>query len=192
MAAPAHPSCAAGARHTAARLAHGERSPVPDDAVFATGGLPTNAVRRANADPADTAGVTLECSERQPRGTLADPPPAPPRPRAADSGAGSGCGLSFAAASADDCGTDPPEPEGRSTWGRGYATEAARAEVGYGFGDLGLAEIPAVTTAANLRSQAVMRRLGMTRDPADDFDDPSVPTGPLRRNVVFRLAPRAS
>ncbi|MFB7473551.1 GNAT family N-acetyltransferase [Kitasatospora sp. NPDC056184] len=77
----------------------------------------------------------------------------------------------------------------RSAWGHGYATEAARAVLAFGFGTLALPEILAVTTAGNLRSQAVMRRLGMTTDPADDFDDPEAPEGPLRRNVLFRIAP---
>ncbi|MET9515823.1 GNAT family N-acetyltransferase [Streptomyces sp. NPDC002994] len=75
----------------------------------------------------------------------------------------------------------------RAAWGNGYATEAARAAVAFGFERVGLTEILAVTTATNLRSQAVMRRIGMTRDPADDFDDLSVPEGPLRRSVVYRL-----
>ncbi|MFF9915912.1 GNAT family N-acetyltransferase [Streptomyces sp. NPDC013457] len=76
----------------------------------------------------------------------------------------------------------------RSAWGQGYATEAALAVLSYGFDTLGLPEILAVTTSTNLRSQAVMRRIGMTRNPADDFDDPSVPEGPLRPNVLFRKA----
>ncbi|GAA1877461.1 GNAT family N-acetyltransferase [Streptantibioticus ferralitis] len=77
----------------------------------------------------------------------------------------------------------------RSAWGHGYATEAALAGLDFGFGTLALPEIVAVTTATNLRSQAVMRRIGMTHDPADDFDDPSAPEGPLRRNVLYRIRP---
>ncbi|MFD8705072.1 GNAT family N-acetyltransferase [Kitasatospora sp. NPDC059648] len=76
----------------------------------------------------------------------------------------------------------------RSAWGQGYATEAAVAGLAFGLEALGLPEILAVTTATNLRSQAVMRRIGMTRDPADDFDDPAAPEGPLRRNVLYRIA----
>ncbi|MFF7262616.1 GNAT family N-acetyltransferase [Streptomyces sp. NPDC008159] len=75
----------------------------------------------------------------------------------------------------------------RTAWGHGYATEAARAALDFGFRRLDLDEILAVTVATNLRSQAVMRRIGMTHDPADDFDDPSMPEGPLRRGVVYRI-----
>ncbi|MEW2588309.1 GNAT family N-acetyltransferase [Streptomyces virginiae] len=75
----------------------------------------------------------------------------------------------------------------RSAWGHGFATEAALAAVAFGFDTLALPEVLAVTTATNLRSQAVMRRIGMTRDPADDFDDLTVPDGPLRPSVVYRL-----
>ncbi|MFE2252378.1 GNAT family N-acetyltransferase [Streptomyces lavendulae] len=74
----------------------------------------------------------------------------------------------------------------RSAWGHGYATEAGLACLAFGFESLGLPEILASTTVGNLRSQAVMRRIGMTRNPADDFEDPSVPEGPLRRCVLYR------
>ncbi|MEV1286637.1 GNAT family N-acetyltransferase [Micromonospora sp. NPDC049679] len=74
----------------------------------------------------------------------------------------------------------------RSAWGYGYATEAALAALWYGFDTLGLPEILAITTVTNVRSQAVMRRIGMTTDPTDDFDDPEAEQGPLRRQVVYR------
>jgi RimJ/RimL family protein N-acetyltransferase len=73
-------------------------------------------------------------------------------------------------------------------WGRGYATEAARTVLDDGFGRLGLDEIVAFTVPANRRSWQLMERLGMTRDPADDFDHPSRPEGdPLRRHILYRL-----
>jgi RimJ/RimL family protein N-acetyltransferase len=75
----------------------------------------------------------------------------------------------------------------RRAWGHGYATEGALASLAFGFETLELPEIVAVTSTTNLRSQAVMRRIGMTRDPADDFDDPTVPEGPLRRSVLYRM-----
>jgi RimJ/RimL family protein N-acetyltransferase len=73
-------------------------------------------------------------------------------------------------------------------WGRGYATEAARAAVGWGFDVLGLEEIASWTTVGNARSRGVMERIGMTHDPADDFDHPRLPVGhSLRRHVLYRL-----
>jgi RimJ/RimL family protein N-acetyltransferase len=73
-------------------------------------------------------------------------------------------------------------------WGRGYATEAARLALGYGFGILALSEVVSFTSAMNHRSRAVMERLGMRRDPAEDFDYSSFPEGhPLRRHVIYRL-----
>ncbi len=77
----------------------------------------------------------------------------------------------------------------RPFWGQGYATEAATAALEDGFGRLGLSEIVAYTTPANHRSRAVMARLGMSRDPDEDFDHPRVPeTHPLRRHVLYRLS----
>jgi RimJ/RimL family protein N-acetyltransferase len=76
----------------------------------------------------------------------------------------------------------------RSAWGQGYATEAARRALASGFSDHGLAEVVSFTSVANVPSQAVMRRIGMTHDPADDFDHPRLPPGhPQRRHVLWRL-----
>ena len=75
----------------------------------------------------------------------------------------------------------------RAYWDRGYATEAARAVLDYGFATLGLTEIVAVTVPDNRRSRRVMERLGMSRVEQDDFDHPNVPDGPLKRHVLYRL-----
>jgi ribosomal-protein-alanine N-acetyltransferase len=75
----------------------------------------------------------------------------------------------------------------RPYWGRGYATESARAALDYGFEQLGLDEIVALTVPANWRSRQVMERLRMTRAPEDDFDHPNLPDGPLKRHVLYRL-----
>lgn len=72
--------------------------------------------------------------------------------------------------------------------GRGYATEAARASVAFGFQQAGLKEIVAMCTPDNRASRRVMEKLGMTRDPADDFDHPAVAEDhPMRRVVLYRL-----
>jgi RimJ/RimL family protein N-acetyltransferase len=74
-------------------------------------------------------------------------------------------------------------------WGRGYATEAARAALEFGFQSLQLDEIVSFTVPTNLRSRRVMERLGMTHAPADDFDHPNLPEGHrLRRHVLYRLS----
>jgi ribosomal-protein-alanine N-acetyltransferase len=74
-------------------------------------------------------------------------------------------------------------------WGQGYATEAAFASLAYGFADAGLSEIVSYTGAANVRSRAVMERIGMTHDPADDFDHPGLPAEHrLRRHVLYHLS----
>jgi ribosomal-protein-alanine N-acetyltransferase len=73
-------------------------------------------------------------------------------------------------------------------WGRGYATEAARVALAYGFGSLALSEVVSFTSTGNHRSRAVMERLGMRRDPADDFDHPALAEShPLRRHVLYRI-----
>ena len=73
-------------------------------------------------------------------------------------------------------------------WGHGYATEAAREALRFGFEELGLEEIVSFTVPANIRSRAVMERIGLRRDPADDFENPNLPDGhPLRQHVLYRL-----
>ena len=76
-------------------------------------------------------------------------------------------------------------------WGHGYATEAAREACRIAFEDLRLPGLVSFTVPANTRSRRVMERLGMTHDPADDFDHPKLPPGhPLRRHVLYRLRAR--
>jgi RimJ/RimL family protein N-acetyltransferase len=78
----------------------------------------------------------------------------------------------------------------RPYWGRGYATEGALEALRFGFNVLELDEIVSFTIPANTRSTAVMERIGLHHDPADDFDHPRV--DPVRyphivRHVLYRL-----
>ena len=80
----------------------------------------------------------------------------------------------------------------RPAWGHGYATEAALAVLDHGFNTLALSEIVSFTYAGNQRSRAVMERIGMTYDPAEDFEHPSLEPGhPLRPHVLYRISARA-
>lgn len=73
-------------------------------------------------------------------------------------------------------------------WGKGYATEGALAALHYGFDTLNFPEIVAFTAVQNRRSRHVMEKIGMHRDPHDDFDNPKLAEGhPLRRHVLYRL-----
>jgi RimJ/RimL family protein N-acetyltransferase len=73
-------------------------------------------------------------------------------------------------------------------WGQGLATEGAREIVRYAFEDLGLKGLVSFTVPGNGRSRRVMENLGMTHNPADDFDHPNLPEEhPLRRHVLYRL-----
>lgn len=72
-------------------------------------------------------------------------------------------------------------------WGRGYATEAARASLGVAFAKLGLDEVVSFAVVANLRSRAVMEKLGMKED-ANTFLHPMLPAGhPLQEHCLYRL-----
>lgn len=74
-------------------------------------------------------------------------------------------------------------------WGRGYATEAARAVLGHAFTTLGLDEVISFTAVTNTRSRAVMERIGLEYQPDADFEHPGVPEGnPLRPHVLFSMS----
>jgi RimJ/RimL family protein N-acetyltransferase len=80
----------------------------------------------------------------------------------------------------------------RAHWGRGYATEAARAWLAHGFAAMGLREVVSFAVPENRPSHAVMERLGMTRDPARDFLHPNLPEGhPLRAHMVWSIGREA-
>lgn len=73
-------------------------------------------------------------------------------------------------------------------WGKGFATEAARAVLRVGFEELGFLEIVSFASLQNLRSRAVMQRIGM-RDSRAIFEHPAIPRGnPLRRHCLYRLS----
>jgi len=75
----------------------------------------------------------------------------------------------------------------RPFWGHGYATEGATAALDLAFGELGQAEVVSFTSTLNRRSVAVMARLAMSHDPADDFDHPGLVEGDrLRRHALYR------
>ena len=73
-------------------------------------------------------------------------------------------------------------------WGKGYATEGAKAALQYGFEKLHLQDIVSFTATGNMRSRAVMERIGMHHEANNDFDHPKLPAGhPLRRHVFYRI-----
>ncbi|OZI52180.1 GNAT family N-acetyltransferase [Bordetella genomosp. 5] len=76
-------------------------------------------------------------------------------------------------------------------WGHGFASEGARAALAYGFQEAGLDEIVSFTARGNLRSQAVMRRIGMRRDVTGDFLHPQLPADDaLAPHVLYRMRER--
>ncbi|WBQ06640.1 GNAT family N-acetyltransferase [Kribbella sp. CA-293567] len=76
----------------------------------------------------------------------------------------------------------------KAAWGKGYATEGARAALAHAFGPLGLDEVLSFTATTNKPSQRVMERIGMTHDEAGDFDHPRLPDGHrLQRHVLYRI-----
>ncbi|ASQ45539.1 GNAT family N-acetyltransferase [Legionella clemsonensis] len=73
-------------------------------------------------------------------------------------------------------------------WGKGLATEGAKALLAYGFKQLGLKEIVSFTTLKNVRSQRVMQKIGMSCDERDNFCHPNLPLEhPLSLHVLYRI-----
>ncbi|MCZ4499070.1 MAG: hypothetical protein JWQ74_1623 [Marmoricola sp.] len=80
----------------------------------------------------------------------------------------------------------------RAHWGQGYATEGAHVVLDHAFAELGLEEVVSFTSIANLRSRALMVRLGMHHDPSEDFNHPALEADdPLLRHALYRY-PRPS
>lgn len=75
-----------------------------------------------------------------------------------------------------------------AAWGRGYATEAARAVRDHAFATLAMEEIVSFTVPGNVRSRRVMEKIGLRHEPARDFLHPNLPAGhPLQPHVFYRL-----
>ena len=76
----------------------------------------------------------------------------------------------------------------RTAWGYGYASEAARAALDWLFPNLADPAAWAITHSGNIRSRAVMARLGMVYDPLLDFPHPKLAASdPLRPHVTYAL-----
>src|SRR5687768_10314139 len=74
-------------------------------------------------------------------------------------------------------------------WGQGYAREGAAAVLKWAFEAARIPEVVSFTVSDNLRSRRVMEAIGMTRDPAADFEHPLIPAGHrLRKHVLYRAA----
>jgi RimJ/RimL family protein N-acetyltransferase len=75
-------------------------------------------------------------------------------------------------------------------WHQGFVTEAGQAMLQHGFEKHGLAEIVSFAVENNVRSTAVMARIGLRRDPNRDFRHPRVPdtTPHLKNHVVYALS----
>lgn len=73
-------------------------------------------------------------------------------------------------------------------WGKGYATEGAKAVLAYGFENLNLEEVVSFTAVQNMRSRRIMEKIGMHHDSKDNFDHPKLSENhPLRRHVLYRI-----
>lgn len=73
-------------------------------------------------------------------------------------------------------------------WGKGFATEGAKAALKFGFESIELNKIVSFTTVNNLRSRHVMAKIGMHHDQKDDFDHPNISSeNPMKKHVLYQL-----
>jgi RimJ/RimL family protein N-acetyltransferase len=97
------------------------------------------------------------------------------------------------------CGFCPPRPPlaeyeigwrlARAAWGKGFATESARAVLEWAWANRDMASIVAITYRGNRKSRALMERIGMAYMAEEDFEHPAlVETDPLRPHVLYRIA----
>lgn len=77
----------------------------------------------------------------------------------------------------------------KTHWRQGYATEAAKKALDFGFKHLAANAIYAFTPLTNIPSQKVMQKLGMANT-QQDFDHPKVATNhPLARHCLYKITP---
>jgi len=73
-------------------------------------------------------------------------------------------------------------------WGKGYAIEAATKSLEYAFNKLNLTEVVSFTTLANVRSMAVMQKIGM-RNSGQNFMHPGIEaSNPQREHVLYKIS----
>ena len=74
-------------------------------------------------------------------------------------------------------------------WNKGYATEGAKAVLYYAFTKLNLNKVVSFTTVNNTASRRVMEKIGMHRNPRDDFNHPKLnKSHPLCKHVLYRIS----
>lgn len=74
----------------------------------------------------------------------------------------------------------------KENWGNGFATEAAKACLEYGFAKLNFIEVHSFTSVLNKKSEAVMQRIGMSK--VGEFNHPKVSMdSQLRLHVNYSI-----
>ena len=71
-------------------------------------------------------------------------------------------------------------------WGKGYATEGAKAALEYAFNNLKLNKVVSFTADSNIPSESVMKKLGMTK--VGEFNHPKLTSGHhLEKHVLYEI-----